>query len=121
MEAALFASDWVKVWLSLRITDADPTSLCHALQRYLHWGWGDARRRHRWHPVPVSALMIRLVSAGELTLATCLLCRHPFVHPADRSPVAASKLCPFCASPHAGGGLLAANQRTLNSVLKQAT
>ena len=43
MEAALFACDWVKVGLPFA-SRPDPTSLCHALQRYRHWGWGDARR-----------------------------------------------------------------------------
>ena len=110
MEAALFASDWVKVGLPFA-SRPDPTSLCHALQRYRYWGWGDARRQ----PLPANACLalVRLVGAGELTLAACLLCGHPFVHPADRSPVAASKLCPFCASPHAKACTLAADRRAL--------
>lgn len=99
LEAALFANDWIAANLPFEPCP-DPNVLLRIYQRYQCWHWQDKQRRH---PLESSACLsvLRLVHAKELSLAQCLMCERFLVHPGPESQVLASKVCPFCHSPHA--------------------
>lgn len=97
LEAAMFTVDWALAGLPFT-SRPHPGALLWTYERYLHWGWEDEQRQTL---DPSSCLsVLRLVQAGELTLARCLLCMLLFVHPAAQSQVIATERCPFCGSPH---------------------
>jgi len=108
LESAMFTVDWALAGLPFT-PQPHPAALLWAYERYLHWGWEDEQRQ----PLDASSCLavLRLVHAGELTLARCLLCRQLFVHPALQSQVIATERCPFCGSPHKEACRLGQEQR----------
>ena len=112
LEAAMFTVDWALAGLPFT-AQPHPAALLWTYERYLHWGWEDEQRQTL---DPSSCLaVLRLVHAGELALARCLLCRQLFVHPAQQSQVIATERCPFCSSPHRQISHLDAEHRVLQS------
>lgn len=97
IEAAQFATEWVLAGLPFT-ADPNPADLYQAYQAYRFWNWDDEQRQ--LHEPSACLALLRLVHAGELSLAQCLFCEQFFVHPGPDSQVLAPEVCPFCHRPH---------------------